>query len=295
VGGAHRRRRFKVGIVWQGNPNPEADLARSAPLAAFAPLAAIPGVRLISLQKGYGVEQLADLSAGMRVESLGDDFDAGPDAFVDTAAAMGALDLVVTCDTSVAHLAGALARPAWVALKQDAEWRWLRGRDDSPWYPTLRLFRQTRRSVWSDVFAAMAAELETLVASRGAARTIDIPGAVGELIDKIAILRIKERRIDDPEKLANVRRELALLTAKRDESGLARTDLAPLEAELATVNERLWDVEDEIRLCEKAGDFGERFVALARAVYVVNDRRSAIKREINRRCNSAIVEEKHYA
>jgi tetratricopeptide (TPR) repeat protein len=150
---------FKIGIVWQGNPNPEADMARSAPLAAFAPLAAIAGVRLISLQVGYGVEQIAELPAGMRVETLGDDFDAGPDAFVDTAAAMAALDLVVTCDTSVAHLAGALARPTWVALKQGAEWRWLRDRDDSPWYPTLRLFRQVRRGDWSDVFAAMAVAL----------------------------------------------------------------------------------------------------------------------------------------
>ena len=286
---------FRIGVVWQGNPNPEADMARSVPLAAFAPLAAIPGVRLISLQVGYGVEQLADLPPGFPVETLGDDFDSGPDGFVDAAAAMTALDLVVTCDTSVAHLAGALARPTWVALKQDAEWRWLRDRDDSPWYPTMRLFRQTQRGVWSDVFAAMAAELEELFPSGGAGRTIDIPGAVGELIDKIAILRIKERRIDDPDKVANVRRELALLTAKLGEAGIDRDNLSPLEAELATVNGKLWDVEDEIRLCEKADDFGERFVALARAVYVTNDRRAAIKREINRRCKSAIVEEKHYA
>jgi tetratricopeptide (TPR) repeat protein len=286
---------FKIGVVWQGNPNPEADMARSLPLAAFAPLAAIPGVRLISLQVGHGVEQLADPPTGMRVETLGDDFDSGPDGFVDTAAAMAALDLVVTCDTSVAHLAGALARPTWVALKQDAEWRWLRDRDDSPWYPTMRLFRQTQRGVWGDVFDAMAAELKLLVPTAGDGRTIDIPGAVGELIDKIAILRIKERRIDAADKVANVRRELALLTAKLEDAGIDRDALSPLEAELATVNEELWDVEDEIRLCEKAGDFGERFIALARAVYVTNDRRAAIKREINRCCNSAIVEEKHYA
>jgi tetratricopeptide (TPR) repeat protein len=286
---------FKIGVVWQGNPNPEVDITRAAPLAAFAPLAAVAGVRLISLQKGHGVEQLAHLPAGMRVETLGDEFDAGPDAFVDTAAAMASLDLVVTCDTSVAHLAGALARSTWVALKQDAEWRWLRDRDDSPWYPTLRLFRQTRRDDWSDVFAAMAGQLEALVRPVGAARTIDIPGAVGEMFDKIAILKIKTRRIDDQDKLVNVRHELALLMAKLDETGIECDDLSPLEAELAAVNEKLWDVEDQIRLCEKAGDFGEKFVALARAVYVANDRRAAIKREINRRCNSAIVEEKHYA
>ena len=113
---------------------------------------------------------------------------------------------------------------------------------------------------------ARAAELGALVPSGGAGRPIDIPGAVGELIDKIAILEIKGRRIDDPDKLANVRHELALLTAKLGMAGLDRVALAPLEVELAAVNEKLWDVEDEIRLCEKAGDFGERFVALARAV-----------------------------
>ena len=219
MGGAIGAAGFKIGIVWQGNPNPEVDMARSVPLAAFAPLAAIPGVRLISLQKGYGVDQLADLPAGMRVETLGRRLRRRARRLRRHGGGDGALDLVVTCDTSVAHLAGALARPTWVALKQDAEWRWLRDRDDSPWYPTMRLFRQTQRGDWSDVFAAMAAELETLVPSRGAGRTIDIPGAVGELIDKIAILKIKERRIDDPEKVANVRRELALLDGEARRGG----------------------------------------------------------------------------
>jgi hypothetical protein len=108
-------------------------------------------------------------------------------------------------------------------------------------------------------------------------------------------LKIKQRRIVAPDKLANVHCELALLTAKLGETGSASAELVSLEAELTAVNEKLWDVEDEIRLCEKAGDFGETFIALARAVYVTNDRRAAIKREINCRCNSAIVEEKHYA
>jgi hypothetical protein len=153
---------FRIGIVWQGNPNPEADMARSVPLAAFAPLAGLPNVRLISLQKGFGAEQIASLPATMTVETLGEDFDAGPDAFIDTAAAMMSLDLVVSCDTSIAHLAGALGRPTWVALKKDAEWRWLRGRDDSPWYPTMRLFRQSHRGEWRRVFAAMVADVARL-------------------------------------------------------------------------------------------------------------------------------------
>src|SRR3984957_8968196 len=96
---------LKVGVVWQGNPDPEADRGRSTPLAALAPLAEIAGVRLISLQKGAGEEQLFDLPPSFQVEALGPDFDAGADAFVDTAAVMACLDLVVTCDTSIAHLA----------------------------------------------------------------------------------------------------------------------------------------------------------------------------------------------
>ena len=163
-------------MVWQGNPNPEADFARSIPLPLFAPLAAAPNVRLISLQKGHGVEQLERLPSGMRVETLGEDFDAGEDAFVDAAAAIARLDLVVTCDTSIAHLAGALGRPVWVALKKDAEWRWLRDRADLPWYPTMRLFRQPEIGDWPSVFAAMADACVGLVRERGASRRSAVGG-----------------------------------------------------------------------------------------------------------------------
>jgi hypothetical protein len=122
------------------------DIGRSFPLTHFEGLSKIPGVRLISLQKNAGVEQLRELPAGMSVETLGDEFDAGPDAFLDTAAAMESLDLVIASDTAVAHLAGALGRPVWVALKYVPDWRWLLDRADSPWYPTMRLFRQKRRA-----------------------------------------------------------------------------------------------------------------------------------------------------
>ena len=237
---------FKVGVVWQGNPDPEADRARSMPLTALAPLAGIAGVRLISLQKGAGEEQLSNLPPSLRVETLGADFDAGADAFVDTAAAMTCLDLVVTCDTSIAHLAGALAVPVWVALKSDAEWRWLTERADSPWYPTMRLFRQTRRGVWSDVFEAMAGELAPLVERRAAPRMVSTPCSLGELIDKITILRIKAERIGEPEKLANVQRELMLLERLAREDGASRTadrsaDRSTRGCEQAPVDDRRRD------------------------------------------------------
>lgn len=153
---------FRVGIAWQGSRT-DADLGRSPPLAAFLGLAAIPGVRLISLQKNDGVEQLAALPEGMAVETLGADFDAGDDAFLDTAAAMENLDLVISSDTSVAHLAGALGRPVWLALKHAPDWRWMLERSDSPWYPTMRLFRQRRRDDWRAVFTEIERALRAWI------------------------------------------------------------------------------------------------------------------------------------
>lgn len=145
---------FKIGISWQGAPG--GVTGRAMKLAEFAGLARMPGVRLISLQKGLGSEQLAALP---QVESLGPDFDAGPDAFLDSAAVLQSLDLVITLDSALAHLAGALGRPVWVALKQVPDWRWFLERDDSPWYPGMRLFRQPRDGDWAAVFAQMEAKL----------------------------------------------------------------------------------------------------------------------------------------
>jgi tetratricopeptide (TPR) repeat protein len=150
---------FKVGINWQGNKQSPADRGRSFPLHLFQRIASIPGVRLISLQMGAGTEQLQTIPRGMAVESLGDAFNGGPDAFLDSAAVIENLDLVITSDTAVAHLAGALARPAWVALMHVPDWRWLMERADSPWYPTHRLYRQRRRGGWDEVFDAMHAHL----------------------------------------------------------------------------------------------------------------------------------------
>ena len=149
---------FKIGICWQGSKN-KIDLGRSFPLSQFLTLSKIPGVRLISLHKGEGEAQLADLPTDMTVESLGADFDAGADAFLDTAAVMKCCDLVITSDTSIAHLAGALGARTWVPLQFVPDWRWFLDRDDSPWYPTMRLFRQQSRGDWCGVFARMAESL----------------------------------------------------------------------------------------------------------------------------------------
>ena len=144
----------KVGVVWSGNVTAKVDRGRSIPLGALQPLAEAVGAPLISLQKGFGLEQLDDLPGAMAVTALGADYDAGD--FADTAAVIANLDLVISCDTAVAHLAGALGRRAWLALNARSEWRWLYDRTDSPWYPSLRLYRQPSPGDWRGVFAAMA-------------------------------------------------------------------------------------------------------------------------------------------
>jgi hypothetical protein len=157
---------FKVGICWQGAAGGEVDIGRSFPAKHFEALTDAPGLRLISLQKNAGVEQLRDLPSGMKVETF-DALDSGPDAFVDTAAIMEHLDLIITSDTAVAHLAGALGRPTWVALSHVPDWRWLLDRDDSPWYPTMRLFRQPHGGDWAGVFSAMRTRLLELIPANG--------------------------------------------------------------------------------------------------------------------------------
>lgn len=155
---------FRIGIVWQGKAGTAVDKGRSYALEHLAPLSRINGAKLISLQKGYGLEQLANLPDGMVVETLGPNFDEGEGAFLDTAAVMMHMDLIVTSDTSIAHLAGALGRPVWVPLKLSPDWRWLSRREDSPWYPTMRLFRQRKAGQWTDVFDRVAVSIRALMA-----------------------------------------------------------------------------------------------------------------------------------
>lgn len=123
---------------------------------------------------------------------------------------------------------------------------------------------------------------------------IETPVSFGELIDKITILEIKSQRIDDAAKLANIRNELELLNATWGNAPASQTDISAERARLLAVNERLWDIEDEIRVKESAQEFDAAFIKLARSVYFENDERAAIKREINLKLGSQLVEEKSY-
>jgi tetratricopeptide (TPR) repeat protein len=157
---------FRIGINWQGNPSGKIDEGRSAPLKQFLRFAEVPGVRIISMQKNHGLDQLNDVPAHIKVELLGDDFDTGKDAFLDTLAVLANVDLVVTTDTSLAHVTGGFGTRTFVALKEHPDWRWLLDREDSPWYPNHRLFRQVSFEQWDDPFIAMTEAIRKLAASK---------------------------------------------------------------------------------------------------------------------------------
>lgn len=157
---------FTVGICWQGDPSPAVDIGRSAPLEQFAPLAALDGVELISLQKGPGEEQLDTCSFAGRIQRLGPDFDA-EGTFVDTSALLQHLDLVVTTDTSMAHLAGARDRPTILALKAAPDWRWGRRAERSVLYPSLELMRQEAPGDFAGLFVRIARRVAELTKARG--------------------------------------------------------------------------------------------------------------------------------
>ena len=149
---------FKVGINWRGRPGPGNWTRRDVPLRLFASLAEIPTVRLVSLQKGAGPTEEQPAASQLSLWEPGPELDQNGD-FTDTAGIMKNLDLVITSDTAVPHVAGALGVPVWVALPFVPDWRWMLDRGDSPWYPTMRLFRQKEPGDWAGVFSEIAAAL----------------------------------------------------------------------------------------------------------------------------------------
>jgi hypothetical protein len=150
--------KFKIGINWApGHADRTQTSRRDIELKYFAPLAALPGVELISLQKGAPAQQIAGVTFRDRIRTIDADPSADADYFLDTAAVVSQLDLVIGCDTSIVHLAGALGKPVFTAIPVISDWRWMLDRDDTPWYPTMRLFRQGADRQWGPVLERIAA------------------------------------------------------------------------------------------------------------------------------------------
>jgi hypothetical protein len=157
--------RLRIGVVWAGNPAHKNDRRRSIAPSLLGPLAQVPGVRLFNLQMPAKTG-LAVNARSVAAEMGMIDWTAELADFADTAALLANLDLVISVDTSVAHLAGAMGRPTWMLIPVSSDWRWLQGRADSPWYPTMRLFRQRELGDWSPVIAALLAAVADLARER---------------------------------------------------------------------------------------------------------------------------------
>ncbi len=183
--------KLNIGLVWSGNPKYKQDCKRSVPLSEFAPLAKISGINFHSLQVGNQAKEIRYSPDGMIIydwhERLHD--------FADTAGLIANLDLVITVDTSVAHLAGAMGKPVWTLLPFVPDWRWLMNQEDTPWYPTMRLFRQPHHGKWKPVIEKVAEELALFSSSRSSLNLKNPPTATCHLPPAPRkILNLKECR-----------------------------------------------------------------------------------------------------
>jgi Flp pilus assembly protein TadD len=216
-------RGLRVGIAWQGNPDHRGDHIRSIPLRLFEPLARVVGVSLVSLQRNQGSEQIAQLGGLFDLTTF-EGVDEDTDGFLRTAAIIKNLDLVITADTAVAHLSGAMGVPVWVCLAVACDWRWLRYREDTPWYPTARLFRQREPGDWPELFARVAAALRDRVAAtprRGARSTAEGRRKAADLVREANRLGSQ----GDREKLEQAREKLQQAVREDPESSDAHHDL----------------------------------------------------------------------
>ena len=291
---------IKIGICWKGASGYKYDAERSIDLSHFSRLDKVFGLTFFCLQENGREQFLREFPS--KAFDLGHEIDSHVQAFEESMALIESLDLVITCDTSIGHLAGALGKTTWLLLPFISDWRWGLSGDSSTWYPKTKMFRQNCDRNWDSVFEAVATELEKLVRVKqednpwkSDSNFLLVPTSYGEYLDKISILEIKLAKIQDQEKLRNIQRELNHLNEILPEKIQSDALIQELRTQLSEVNKLIWNVEDSIRECEKHQKFGQDFISLARAVYTQNDQRAKIKAKINLLTGSTLKEEKSYS
>ena len=292
----------KVAICWKGNVN-MLNIEKHIPLTLFNKISNLD-IDIISLQKGDGEEELNNID--FKIHSFCID---NNNSFEDTIAILNNIDLVITVDTSIVHLAGLLGVKTWLILDFVSDWRWFQDEKKTDWYESVELFRNKTIGDWTEVLEEVENKLKTELKNEinnkipnKMHNTIQyeltdkeitipkIPISIGELFDKFSILDIKMEKIKEPEKLTHVKTELEYLKPY-----LRKYDITEeLYTNLKNVNKSLWDIEDKLRIKEKNKEFDDGFIKLSRSVYFTNDKRSEIKKSINIFFNSNIVEVKEY-
>ena len=273
---------FKVGICWQGNTGytthflRTAVAAKSMQLTMFSSLFNVPGVSIYNLQKTTGEDQINQLPATCILHSFAEDFDESHGRFMDTAALIKNLDLVITIDTSIAHLAAGLGVPVWLLLPEPPDWRWMLKRLDTPWYPNMLLFRQPEPGDWESVMATVAQTLEKKIKNQLRSQTISTQISPGELIDRITIARIRntytaqEQDMDHLEQLEALRAHM-----------LPHATFDDLTNELLEVNASMWYVKEALQKKAALKTHDEEFINLVRLTYLLKTKRNTIKQKIN--------------
>ena len=277
---------FKIGIAWAGNPDSPADKGRSCPLEQFEPLAAMEGVRLFSLQKGAAAKDLAKVSFRRAVTDFGKDLDQGDQAFLDTAALMESLDLIVTVDTAVAHLAGALGRPVDILLRKDPDWRWLARESDTVWYPSATLYRQTVSREWRDPIArmvrAIALRMGEAPGAATEARSALVPVSLGELADRKAVLALRMTRGSTVEERAEAAIAHDALVAEWQRLSVDYPALREMGGDVAELRAEEWAHRDAIAALGKDEANAKDILARTGSLAGLEARRRKLIRAIDR-------------
>jgi tetratricopeptide (TPR) repeat protein len=288
---------FKVGICWQDFITPQDPQSHKiVPFQELLPLLLMKGISIYSLQPGFKPEHQAQLPKDITVRSFAN-FDNAHGFLMDTAALMKNMDLVITIDGTLAHLAGALNVPVWVMLPHSTEWRWQSHTINNSWYPTMKLFRQLEAKNWKSVverIVFMLMQKASITPIKSDLNEVCTEVSIGELIDKITILQIKQERLQDATKKQNVTKELEALEKTYKKHVSPSKEIDTLISLLKEVNSQLWDIEDRIRDKERLKCFDDEFIELARMVYHVNDKRADVKRQLNQLLGSRLIEEKSY-
>ena len=264
---------FKIGICWHGNGRYTrkalqlAIQAKCVPLQSFAPIAAIDGISLYSLQKVDGTDQIKKMDNVFTLHTFDLDFDQIHGRFMDTAAVMQNLDLIISVDTATAHLAGGLGIPTWILLPKQADWRWMCTKTDSPWYPTMRLFRQSKTGNWNNVIQTIADELKKIVRQKTKTTALLLPNVpVEDIIDQVN-RPSKTRSCNN-----NLKKAYHYYVEKHPKLKL-------LAQSMANINKQLYAFDEQLKK-STLNVFDKKHIELARNICYAHDVKNHLKKSI---------------
>lgn len=283
---------FKIGICWQGNANYSTQFlrktvaAKSMHVREFAPIAQLKGVSVYSLQKVNGADQIKELDPSITIHTFGDDFDEKHGRFMDTAAVIKNLDLVITIDTSISHFAAALGVPTWILLPEPADWRWMLNTNKTPWYPNVRLFRQPKMNDWKssiqDVITALLELMQenhshskptiTITPNQIQASKISVED-LGELIDNLTLMQLEQNAQSSSDQKQELEKKYAALKKTNPEIELLYEQLFEVNAQLRSIDKKLQTSKQSV--------FNQDFIELSRKAYFAQDIKTYLKEKIS--------------